>query len=220
MEETWRRDRVLLDQLLRRHPELGTGALAREVGRSVGWVKKWRPRLLAANPEDLNRFSSQSRAHHAPYYRWDSRVEDRIVEMREEPPGNLQRIPGPKALLYYLPRDPELQELGLPLPRSTRTIWKILCKNGMIAEEPKGKKRPLEAREPLEEVQMDGHRISLQFQGARVHKASSNILSRSVTLWMQVPLYCSRLRRVRIFTPRRPCKPSSPFSKNMVVLPS
>jgi transposase InsO family protein len=160
MEETWRRDRVLLDQLVRRHPERTNPQLAQEIGRSISWVKKWKLRLLEADPEDLDRFSSQSRAHHAPYYRWDSRVEDRIVEMREEPPENLQRVPGPKALLYYLPRDPELQELGLPLPRSTRTIWKILRKNGMIAEAGESKKRPLAPRKPLEEVQMDFKDVS------------------------------------------------------------
>src|SRR5215469_8022245 len=160
MEETWRRDRVLLDQLLRRHVEYTTSQLATEVGRSISWIKKWRRRLLSADPEDLGRFSSQSRAHHTPYYRWDSRVEDRIVEMREEPPENLQRVPGPKALLYYLPRDPELQEWGLPLPKSTRTIWKILHNNGLIESTSKRKKRPLAPREPLEEVQMDFKDVS------------------------------------------------------------
>lgn len=160
MEEQWRHDRALLDQLLRRHPEYTTGKLAQEVGRSISWVKKWRLQLLSADPEDLDRFSSQSRAHHAPYYRWDSRVEDRIVEMREEPPEGLNRVPGPKALLYYLPRDPELQELGLPLPKSTRTIWKILCRNGMIDEPSKRKRRPLPPREPLEEIQMDFKDVS------------------------------------------------------------
>jgi hypothetical protein len=36
------------------------------------------------------------------------------------------RVPGPRALLYSLPRDPELQAAQVPLPRSSRTIWKIL----------------------------------------------------------------------------------------------
>lgn len=160
MEELWRRDRVLLEQLLRHHPEYTTPQLAQEVGRCISWVKKWRNRLLSSDPEDENRFSSQSRAHHAPYYRWDTRVEDRIIEMREEPPENLQRVPGPKALLYYLPRDPELQEVGVALPRSTRTIWKILRKNGLIDEAFKRKKRLLAPREPLEEIQMDFKDVS------------------------------------------------------------
>ena len=69
MEETWRRDRVLLEQLLRRHPDWSAPQLAQEIGRSVSWVKTWRRRLAEADPKDLNRFSSRSRAHHAPYHR-------------------------------------------------------------------------------------------------------------------------------------------------------
>jgi transposase InsO family protein len=75
--------------------------------------------------------------------------------MRESPPENLQRVPGPKALLYSLPRDPELQVLGAPLPRSTRTIWKILRQQGCLLDEPTRRRKPLEPREPLEEVQID-----------------------------------------------------------------
>jgi transposase InsO family protein len=160
MEEKWRRDRVLLDQLLRRHPDWTVPQLAANVGRSVSWVKTWRKRLRAADATDLNRFSSLSRAHHTPYHRWDSRVEDKIIAMRQSPPEDLTRIPGPKALLYYLPRDPELQALGVALPRSTRTIWKILHKYQMIARSRDVKKQPLPPRAPLEEVQMDFKDVS------------------------------------------------------------
>jgi hypothetical protein len=59
---------------------------------------------------------SRSRAHHAPYFRWDVRVTQRMVEMRFSPPENWKRVPGPRALLYYLPRDPELQAAQVPLP--------------------------------------------------------------------------------------------------------
>lgn len=160
MEETWRRDRVLLDQLLRRHPDWSIPQLAAEVGRSISWVKTWRKRLGESASTGEDRYSSHSRAHHAPYYRWDSRVEDRIVALRESPPENLKRVPGPKALLYYLPRDPDLQELGVPLPRSTRTIWKILHKHQMIAKPREVKRKPLPPRDPLEEVQMDFKDVS------------------------------------------------------------
>ncbi len=56
--------------------------------------------------------------------------------MRQVPPEHLNRVPGPRALLYYLPRDPEVQALQLPLPRSTRTVWKILHRHGCILEHP------------------------------------------------------------------------------------
>ncbi len=91
---------------------------------------------------------------------FDPRVEERIVEMRLSPPENLNRVPGPRALLYYLPRDPEVQALQVPLPHSTRTVWKILHKHGCILERPTPKKRPLEPREPLEEIQMDFKDVS------------------------------------------------------------
>lgn len=160
MEETWRRDRVLLDQLLHRHPDWTVPQFAQEVGRSISWIKTWRRRLAESDPTDEDRYSSRSRAHHAPYHQWDSRVEDRIIAMRESPPENLKRVPGPKALLYYLPRDPELQELGVSLPRSTRTIWKILHKHQLIAPPRSVKRKPLPRRESLEEVQMDFKDVS------------------------------------------------------------
>jgi Integrase core domain len=160
MEEIWRRDRILLNQLLRRHPDWSVPQLAAEVGRSIGWVKTWRKRLQESDPSDPERYSSRSRAHHAPYHRWDSRVEDRIVALRQTPPENLKRVPGPKALLYYLPRDREMQEVGAPLPRSTRTIWNILHKHQLIAKRQEVKRKPLPPRDPLEEVQMDFKDVS------------------------------------------------------------
>jgi hypothetical protein len=122
------------------------------------WVKKWRKRLQEGDPHNHELLCSHSRAHHAPYFRWDPRVETRIVEMRLSPPEHLGRTPGPRALLYYLPRDPILQAAGVRLPRSSRTIWKLLRKNGCILLKPPRKRRPTEPREPLEEIQMDAQR--------------------------------------------------------------
>ena len=39
-------------------------------------------------------------------------VVNRLVEMRDQPPEGLGRTPGPKALLYYLPRDADLVSWG------------------------------------------------------------------------------------------------------------
>ena len=57
----------------------------------------------------------------------DLLVRPLLLEIRDHPPEGLQRIPGPKAIRYYLERDPTLQAQGLPLPRSSRTIWRIDC---------------------------------------------------------------------------------------------
>src|SRR5207244_3168352 len=81
--------------------------------------------------------------------------ETRLVGMRLSPPEHLGRTPGPRALLYYLPRDPALQAAGVRLPQSSRTIWKLLRKTGCILPKLSRNLRPTEPREPLEEIQMD-----------------------------------------------------------------
>jgi hypothetical protein len=54
-----------------------------------------------------------------------------------------------------LDRDPDLQAQGLQVPRSARTMWKILRTEGLILASPAARHQPLPPREPLEEVQMD-----------------------------------------------------------------
>ena len=89
---------------------------------------------------------------------FDPRVETCIVEMRLSPPEHLGRTPGPRALLYYLPRDPALQAAGVRLPRSSRTVWKLLRKTGCILPKLQRKRWRTSPREPLEEIQMDAQR--------------------------------------------------------------
>jgi hypothetical protein len=43
-------------------------------------------------------------------------------------------VPGPKAILSYLPRRADLADQSVRLPRSTRTIWKVLCRNDRILQ--------------------------------------------------------------------------------------
>jgi len=98
---------------------------------------------------------SRSRARHTPFPPPHPEVVARIVAIREHPPENLQRVPGPRTILYYLHRDPHLQALGLAPPRSSRTIWKILRREGCILPPAQRKRRPLPKRQPLEEIQVD-----------------------------------------------------------------
>ena len=58
---------------------------------------------------------------------------DRLLEIRDDPPEGLGRTPGPKAILYYLSRDETLKEQQLHLPKSTRTVHRLLRENGRIA---------------------------------------------------------------------------------------
>ena len=127
-----------------------------------------------------------------PISGFDPRVETRIVDMRLSPPEHLGRTPGPRALLYYLPRDSELQAARVPLPRSSRTIWKILHKYGCIQPQKK-KPRPLEPREPLEEIQMDFKDGSLVLPSQSSEGKSKHVVEvcnfvdagTSIALWAQ-----------------------------------
>ncbi len=163
MEEEWMRDRALLRDLLEKTPHASPQELAQIIGRSLTWVKKWCKRLAEGDRHDPSVLCSRSRAHHAPYFRWDVRVTQKIVEMRFAPPENLKRVPGPRALLYYLPRDPDLQAAQTPLPRSSRTIWKILHATGCLVSRSKEQHHSDEPRKPLEEIQMDAQGCGFRF---------------------------------------------------------
>ena len=55
----------------------------------------------------------------------DPLVQERILAIRDEPPEGVHRPPGPEAIVYYLPREHQLQGEAVPLPRSSRTISRI-----------------------------------------------------------------------------------------------
>jgi len=160
VEAQWQADRSALRELLRSRPDLTLKQIAALVGRSYDWVRKWAKRLAAVPPDDVQVLSSRSRARKTPPPAWDALVLRRIEQMRLHPPEGLQRVPGPKALLYYLPRDAELQAHGCRLPRSTSTLWKLLTRLGLIATDAPAKHREEPLREPLEEVQVDFKDIS------------------------------------------------------------
>src|SRR5712692_10291897 len=124
MEAVYYAARANLRRLMRLHPQWTQPQYAQAVGMSLGWVKKWKKRLQEAEPQDEQVLHSRSRARRHPPERISQAVTDRIIQMRDEPPEGLGRTPGPKAILYYLPRDEQVQ--GERLPRSSRTIYRIL----------------------------------------------------------------------------------------------
>lgn len=155
MEAEWFAERAMLRWLVRHHPDWTQAELASAVGRSRSWVVKWLPRLKDTAPDNLSVLHSRSRARHTPPPSTPQAVVERILAIRDEPAEHLQRVPGPKAILYYLPRDEQAQALGVPLPRSSRTIWKILRAHGRIELELPRCRQPLTPCDPLVEVQLD-----------------------------------------------------------------
>jgi hypothetical protein len=149
--------RASLRWLAQQHPSWTHQELAIALGKSLAWVKKWLKRLHEAAPGDVMALHARSRERLTPPASLTSQtaVVQRILEIGESPPENLHRIPGPEAILYYLHRDPELQKAGVRLPRSQTTVWKILRLFGCIVQEHRRKPRPLERKQPGEEVQLD-----------------------------------------------------------------
>src|SRR5438046_1723117 len=121
---------------------------------SRGWVRKWVKRLQEAPPEDEAVLHSQSRARKHPPERISQVVVERILQMRDQPPEGLGRTPGPKALLYYLPRDVELAATGQRLPRSSRTISRLLREAGRIRQRLPHLQEPRERPAPMSQWQL------------------------------------------------------------------
>lgn len=122
---------------------------------SQSWVDTWKKRLAGVPFDDEQVLHGLSRAPHHPPARLDSQVVDRLLEIRDDPPEVLGRTPGPKAILYYLSRDEALKEGGLRLPKSTRTIQRILRENGRIASRLPTVTDPIERPPPMQQWQRD-----------------------------------------------------------------
>jgi hypothetical protein len=149
--------RAGLRWLAQQYPNWTQPDLATALGKSLAWVKKWLKRLREAAPTDVMVLHARSRARTTPPASIASQtaVVQRMLEIRESPPENLQRVPGPETIVSYLHRDPALQMAGVRLPRSQTTVWKILRTFGCIVHEPRRKPKPLERQQPGEEVQLD-----------------------------------------------------------------
>ena len=82
---------------------------------------------------------------------------ERLLDIRDHPPDNLGRTPGPRAIAYFLAKGSRvLVHQGLKPPSSTSTIWKILVKNDRIARpRPPNPHQLLQRGGPLENFQLD-----------------------------------------------------------------
>ncbi len=155
VEALWVGQRAHLRHLLQLHPDWTLQQVADAVGCSTSMVSKWKRRFAQGSPEDVSKLFSRSRARLHPPARLDREVVNRVLEIRLFPPDHLRRTPGSCAIRYYLHRDPELLASGKRLPRSTRTIWRLLDEAYLIERELPRRHAPLPPCEPLEDVQMD-----------------------------------------------------------------
>ena len=141
--------RATLRDLMHEHPNWTHQQFAEELGFSVAWVRKWRQRLRKATADNDAVLFSRSRARKTPPPFTPQAVVERILGIRDQPPNGLRRIPGPKAIGYYLQQDQDLKATTAFIPHSTRTIWRILVRNGRIPRKLPWERQPLERSEPM-----------------------------------------------------------------------
>src|SRR5437016_323141 len=87
--------------------------------------------------------------------RWLAWVKKWLKRFREEvPPEGLRRVPGQKAIRYYLERDGALLFYQLPVP-SAKTIYRILKAHDRILTHKKRVHQPVERPAPMTCWQID-----------------------------------------------------------------
>lgn len=155
MEEQWYATRAALRHLHRKHPAWSYKRLAEETGYSYNWVRKWCQRFDQAAPDNPEVLCSHSRAPKTSAARVEPAVITKILAIRDDPPDNLKRTPGPVAIKYYLHQDEELKQQGYYLPTSTSTIWTILDENGRIERPAKGEHELVSRAAPMTAWQID-----------------------------------------------------------------
>jgi hypothetical protein len=160
VEEQWIVDRANLREMMGKRDGWTNERMAEESGKSVGWVKKWKKRLKAAGEGDEQVLRGYSRRRKKLPEGWSEEVMERIKEIRHNPPENLGRVPGPKTILYYLGRDAGLKAVGVRLPKSTRTVWKLLWRTGCYTPRVEGEREPVERPAPMMAWEMDFKDVS------------------------------------------------------------
>ncbi len=155
MEEVWIADRSKLRELLVTQPELKTRDLVARTGRSERWVRKWRQRLAQTSPSDWQALQRRSSRPHRLRPAVDERVVEAILALRDELPARLHRVAGAPTILYYIHQDKALHGLGVRLPTSRSTVWKILDRAKRIARRAARPHEPLPLVGPMTSWELD-----------------------------------------------------------------
>lgn len=165
----WTFDRIRLYKLRRRHPTWTYQQLADKLQYSVSWVKKWLKRFREAQVQNLQLFSSRSRAPKNPVGKVTPAIRDFILSLRQKLPERYGRVPGDKTILYHLHQDGYFDE-DVKLPTSNATIWRVLKDAGYIPERVKTHV-PLDLQHPCKNGNLTLARSKLpQMFGLKSHR--------------------------------------------------
>lgn len=175
MESEWELDRIRLYQLKKKNPDWTQKKLAEILNRSLSWVKKWLRRFRATRQVTLETFKSLSRAPHHRAREIVDEVRDAILDLRDQLHEKYGRVVGPKTIRYHLHNDEALQRKGLYLPKSTRSIWKVLKQGGRIPTRVRVH-IPLERPEPMKHWEMDFGEMSNKIEFLSVVDRGTSIL--------------------------------------------
>ncbi len=135
LETNWIAERSLLRHLLTLHPTWSSAEVARCLGRSESWVKKWRKRFNEAPPHDQQVLRSHSRAR-SPQ-RISSECQDRA---RCSMTSHVRARVCLKTFICHARR---------------RRNGAILRQHDRIAVDRRRACKPRELPEPLQEIQID-----------------------------------------------------------------
>ncbi len=188
MEEAWLVDRARLRELLQEEPNLSIGQLMDATRRSRFWVKKWKKRLHGTTFGDETVLHSHSRRRKRPPAKVQPEVEAAILKLRDEPPADLNRVPGTPTIRYYLAQDEHLKQAGLRAP-STSTIWKVLDRHGRIGRPRQRQHEVLDRPEPMHDWEIDFSdvpTIPAQVDGKRQHAVETfNVVDRGTSILVE-----------------------------------
>src|SRR5687767_1985216 len=88
-------ERMQLHRIIDLHPDWTNQHLADELGKSEGWVRKWRDRLLNPSQQNFKMYLSQSRAPKTIWRETPTEVKNIIGDMRVELSEQYHRKAGP-----------------------------------------------------------------------------------------------------------------------------
>ena len=155
--------RIQLYELLRQHPDQSNRTYAGQLNRSEKWVRKWRARFKAHPPQTLADFFSESRTPHSCPQAIAPCVQDAVAELRETLSVQYNRPAGAALIHVELKQRPDLASYRLP--KSRRTITKILRERGYIVSPRKRVRHPLPLTAPMEEWEMDFCEVWVRGEG-------------------------------------------------------